>query len=107
MANQHNLACPNCKSPDRVFITVTMKVEGMLMVDGADYDCSGDFEWEDTDPSRCGNCGWVGSVADLIELKSDDEGYYTDEAGWLAWLDRHSVNRIQEDNNANPNPPLD
>lgn len=38
MANQHNLACPACKSPDEIFLEVEITVKAHLIEDGADYD---------------------------------------------------------------------
>lgn len=88
MSNQHNLVCPECGSPDEIYITVTMHIEGMLVEDGADYDAGGDFEWEESDPARCGECGWNGTVAGLIVLEPEDEVHYEDDSFWALWRRR-------------------
>lgn len=79
MANQHNLACPQCHSPDEVHITVIREVEGWLVEDGVDYDYGGDFFWVDGDPARCGCCGWQGQAEDLARLQPGDPGYIEEE----------------------------
>lgn len=80
MANQHGLHCPKCKSDDAVHITVTMRVEGLLIEDGVDYDAGGDFEWEATDPARCQKCGWTGKVNNLLYVEgTESDGQDDDE----------------------------
>lgn len=76
MANQFNLACPECGSTDNVTIVTIMAIKGTLRTDGVDYDCGGDFLWEDDNDAGCDECDWEGKVKDLITLKPGDEGYY-------------------------------
>ena len=60
-ANQFDMACPECGGDSEIEVAATVWVR--LCPDGTD--ASGDHEWDDDSPCRCGACGHEARVADF------------------------------------------
>lgn len=70
--NMFGLSCPKCGSEDRIDICI--EVWARLTPDGTDADgpLNGGHEWDGSSVAVC-DCGWGGTVKELVETGEDAE----------------------------------
>jgi hypothetical protein len=71
VGNQYGYLCPNCDKGTEILITANAEV--LLTPTGTDIDSSTAPGWNNSSFVDCLNCGWAGTVGDLLQASIKKE----------------------------------